>query len=608
MLAIFTMLIIVLAVNSIWAIFNFAGLRNSIQEIMKANYRSIVQAQNMTVAVERQDSAELAYLFESNDDATKTFKENEEIFIKWLSKSEDNVTESGEDKIIENINLNYTKYRTMFDNLTLIKSEKGNNEARDYYYKEILPVFEIVKEETRKLLEINQNAMVELKTKSESMASKAIYSTSIIAIFAMLGGAMLAVYLGNKVNRPIQDFIGKLKRISEGDYKQRLSENGDEEFIVLAKEFNIMAEKLQHYELLNFEKIMQEKQKAEGIVESISDGIILTDNENKILLVNRAAERILDIKEKKVLNKHVLESVKQKEIFKVIKQVKEDKEQERLEISHDFTVIDDKIAKHYRANATPILTQEEARIGVITLIQDITKLKEVDQMKSDFVSTVSHEFRTPLTSITMAVGLLMDEVPGKINEDQKELLEAIQEDGKRLTNLVTELLDLSRIESGKVQMDLQSCEVKEVINHAVKHFDIQLKEKNIKLIKDINDNLPKVKADADKIAWVINNLVSNALRFTPTDGSGKIFVKTKETANKLLISVSDNGEGIPEEYLKTIFDKFIQVKDKNGETTGGAGLGLAISKEIIKAHGGEIWATSELGRGSSFYFTLMITA
>lgn len=440
------------------------------------------------------------------------------------------------------------------------------------------------------------------------MASKAIYSTSIIAIFAIFGGAMLAVYLGNKVNRPIQDFISKLKRISEGDYKQKLSESGDEEFIVLAKEFNIMAEKLQHYELLNFEKLMQEKQKAEGIVESISDGIILTDNENRILLVNRAAERILDIKEKKVINKHVLESVKQKEIFKVIKQVKEGKEKEKLEIIHDFTVISDEIAKHYRANATPILTQEEERIGVITLIQDITKLKEVDQMKSDFVSTVSHEFRTPLTSITMAVGLLMDEIPGKINEDQKELLEAVQEDGKRLTNLVTELLDLSRIESGKVQMDLQSCEIKEVINHAVKNFDIQLKEKNIKLIKDIKNNLPKVKADADKIAWVINNLVSNALRFTPTDGSGRIIVKTKETANKLLISVSDNGEGIPAEYLKTIFDKFIQVKDKNGETTGGAGLGLAISKEIIKAHGGEIWATSELGLGSSFYFTLSITA
>jgi signal transduction histidine kinase len=243
---------------------------------------------------------------------------------------------------------------------------------------------------------------------------------------------------------------------------------------------------------------------------------------------------------------------------------------------------------------------------MVTLMQDITKLKEVDQMKSDFVSTISHEFRTPLTSIGMSVGLLLEGITGEITEDQKELLDAIKEDNERLKSLVSDLLDLSRLESGKIQMDIDSYDINNIINHSVKPFYRQAEEKNTTINIDIKENTSKVKADFNKISWVLTNLIGNALRYTPEDGTGKIEIKVKDTANKVLVSVADNGKGIPEDHQKKIFEKFIQVKDVNGENTGGTGLGLAISKEIVNAHGGDIWVESNIGEGTIFYFTLYI--
>nr|WP_286672882.1 ATP-binding protein [Anaeromonas gelatinilytica] len=409
----------------------------------------------------------------------------------------------------------------------------------------------------------------------------------------------------SKIVKPIDNLIDKIKKISEGDYSQQLDVTGDDEISELASEFNIMTEKLKSYELLNVRRLMKEKKKAEAIVESISDGIIVTDEDNKILLVNRAAEKALGIKEKEVINKHFLEEIKEEEIFKIIKSMKEKNKINNIKKNINITLKSGEELKHYNINVKPIRDKDGTNVGMVTLMQDITKLKEVDQMKSDFVSTVSHEFRTPLTSIGMSAGLLLEGISGDITEDQKELLEAIKEDNERLKNLVSDLLDLSRLESGKIQMDIALYDIRKIIQHAVKPFYRQAEDKNTSISINVNDNVSKVKADFNKISWVLTNLVGNALRYTPENG-GKIEIEVKETANKILVAVKDNGKGIPEEFQKKIFEKFVQVKDEKGENTGGTGLGLAISKEIVNAHGGDIWIESEPGNGSKFYFTLYI--
>ncbi|MEW9124777.1 MAG: ATP-binding protein [Thermotaleaceae bacterium] len=603
-LSAFMFILLVFGANTVSSIINFNRLSNSIENIMEANYRSVVAAQGMIEALERQDSAELSYMFAVDQSAIKTFRENETAFIKFLSRAEDNVTESGEKEILDNISNLYTEYVTKFGNLTFIQSNQGINEARNYYYNEILPLFEKAKTECRNLQNLNQNAMLTRRDQAHQIAKGATFSTLVIAIVIILIGWLLAVYWTNKIVRPIYNLIERAKKIAEGDYSHQLDVTGRDEIAELAQEFNIMTQKLKTYDLINIKKLMDEKQKAEAIVESISDGIIVTGEEHKLLLVNRAAEKALDIREKDVLNKHFLEAIKREDVFQIIDKVRRRNDEDEYKRYTDITVQSESTTKYYRINVTPIENEDRENIGVVTLMQDITKLKEVEQLKSDFVSTVSHEFRTPLTSISMGVGLLIDQIPGNINKDQEELLEAIREDGDRLKNLVSDLLDLSRIESGKIQMDIGIYSLIDIVENAIKPFYSQAKNKNISLKVDIRDNLSKVKADFNKIAWILTNLIGNALRYAPQDGTGIIEIKAKETANKMLVSVTDNGKGIPEDYQEKIFEKFIQVRDV--DNTGGTGLGLAISKEIANAHGGEIWVKSQLGAGSTFYFTLNI--
>ena len=599
-----TIIIAALLISSIWSIYNFLGLKKSINEIMQANYQSIVAAQNMAIAIERQDSAELGYMFESSDILINDFRINEEEFLKWLSRAEDNITEEGEREVLSDINNYYVDYLNKFSKLIQFTGVSDSQSLREYYYNEILPLFEEVKSSCRDLITLNQNAMLDLKKKAESRAITATYSTLAVSLSAMLFGFFITLYLINRIINPIRILVKKIKKISEGDYSQRLSISGDYETVELANEFNSMAEKLNNYKLMNIDKITKEKQKAEAIVESISDGVIVTDDENKIILLNKATERILNIREIDTLDKHFLEVINMKEVFKIIERVQDKPDSDESKKFTEISIREDKDIKYYRINVTPIKGESKKNIGVVTLLQDITKLKEIDNMKSDFISKVSHEFRTPLTSITMATGLMLDEIPGKINKKQKELLNAMSEDSKRLVNLVSELLDLSKIESGIVKMDIQLQDIYKIVKSSVKQFELQLKSMKINLKIEKRKNLPSVMADFNKIVWVMTNLIGNAIKYVPTDGSGLIEIKFKKTPVKLSISVSDNGKGISESYQKIIFNKFFQVKDDRQRS--GVGLGLSISKEILNAHGGDIWVKSELNKGSTFYFTLKI--
>ncbi|SMP55174.1 sensor histidine kinase [Anoxynatronum buryatiense] len=609
MLAAFALVLLIIALTSIWAIVNFGNLQGDIQDIMQSNYRSVVAAQHMMVALERQDSAQLSFLFSSDSNAAQNHREHEQEFVRWHTRARDNITEPEEPDMIDQIETLYGEYIFSFEELRQVQEYKGSSQARQYYYQVTFPLFESIKEACRGLLELNQEKMLQLQTQAEERASRAIFSTSLLSLSAILSGLFMALYISGQVSRPIGDLIFKMKRVAEGDYQQQISIQGDDEIAVLATEFNAMSEKLKRYERMNVNKIMMEKQKAEAIVESISDGVMVTDQNHHLILINKAAERFLDIREKESLGRHFLEVINREELFRMIQEVPL---QRGVDMSKKFTdlTIESELSeapRHFRVNMTPIRDQQGTDLGVVTLIQDITRLVEVNDLKSEFVSTVSHEFRTPLTSMTMAIGLLKDQTENQQTPDQQELLNALEEDTQRLTRLVTELLDLSRIESGKVQMNLEACLVDELVTYSMKPLLVQLKEKRITYTCQIADQIPMARADKAKIAWVLNNLVSNAMRYVPDDGTGVIEIKAKEAVNHIIIEVADNGKGIPEEYQKVIFDKFFQVHDQH-EVGGGAGLGLAICKEIVKAHGGEIWVESGPDKGSVFYFTLRISS
>jgi NtrC-family two-component system sensor histidine kinase KinB len=249
---------------------------------------------------------------------------------------------------------------------------------------------------------------------------------------------------------------------------------------------------------------------------------------------------------------------------------------------------------------TPVVSKGGGMFGVVLLLRDVTRLKKLDRLKSEFVMTASHELKTPLQSLGMSIELLREGAFEKLDDKQKQLLNAAGEELARLKSLISDLLDLSKIEAGKVEMELGPMPPRVLAERAVGIFKAQAEEKRIELVTDMPTDVPEVQADANKITWVLTNLIANALRYADS----RITVTARHAGGWVHLSVADDGEGIPPEYQSRIFEKFVQVK--SGKSMGGTGLGLAICKEIVRAHKGTIWLDSTPGEGSTFTFALPV--
>lgn len=586
-----------------WAVYNFVMLSRAIDSIMVENYRSIRAAENMIEAIDRQHSSQLELLMGKGQEADREFSEYQSEFMRWFTRAEDNVTVPGEDKVVTALKASYNEYLMTSMNLRDSYNQHGSAAAWQLYLDRSKPKFLAVKAHLKDLLDLNHQAMVSAKAAAARDAGRAIIST-IIVILASIGlGLTFGLQISNVIIQPTKALTETAKLIGEGQLDRTIPVQSNDEIGELAREFNKMTERLRMYEQSNVRKLLAEKRKSEAIVRSIADPVIVTDEEHRVVRMNPAAEKLFGTTEAAAAGRHFLEVVRNERVFRAIREAQENQGRLVLDSSDQYLEVkgEDKI-RYYRIEVTPMVDENDVFYGVVTLLQDVTKLKEVDQMKSDFVSIASHEFRTPLTSISMSAGLLLEN-PGMPAAQQKELLEVIKEDTERLTSLVNDLLNLARIESGRVQMEFGEVDVPQLVEAALRPFVRQAEDKGITLTHDVEAGMKPVWADFAKISWVISNLIGNALRYTPK--GGRIEVRAEQRNNWAFISVKDTGIGIPKEYQSRIFDKFVQVKRKDGNAeVGGAGLGLAICREIVRAHRGRIWVESEEGKGSTFTFTL----
>lgn len=582
----FAVMILILAGVVGWSIYNFESLSNAINDILVENYRSIKASDSMVESIERQDSALLLLLRTSEEQGQEIFRRNEKEFYTWLARAEDNITIEGEGAILEKINEKYFEFVSSFDQFFNAEEDQ----RWEIYNQQLLPRFNEIKNDIRELREINRQAMVEAQRSANSRANQAIIYTIGLALLVIVFSLIFAFYLTKQILRPIKELEKGIKKVADRNFQQQIEVASEDEIGVLADEFNEMIAKLQEYEKLNVKKLLMEKEKSEAVVNNLSSPLIVTDQDHKIVLINETAKELFSIN-KDVINTHFLEVIQAEEIFEYIKNP-EAKEKKTFKLKKD-----DK-ERHYRISTKQVIDEDEEYQFTVTLLEDITRLKEIDSMKSEFVSTVSHEFRTPLTSMNMGLSMVINEDTGELNEEQRELLEAAYEDVERLTELVNDLLDLSKIESGRIEMEFDKVDVNDIIEKTLNPFYKQAEEKEIDLkFKQSEDNVFAY-ADPSKISWVISNLVGNALRYAD---EGKIEVDAEIKGRRVLVSVADNGPGIPREYQSKIFDKFVRAGNDKDEKSG-TGLGLAISKEIITAHNGRIWVDSEEGEGSTFSF------
>lgn len=348
-----------------------------------------------------------------------------------------------------------------------------------------------------------------------------------------------------------------------------------------------------------YKKVSSDKKKTEAVIRSIAEGLVVVDNEGKVIMINPAAEKLLGVSMKDKVGKPISEGVRQEQLISLSRD-SADKDNKEIELVSP----QDDTKKTLRASSAVIENENGETVGMVSVLSDITKQKEISRLKANFVASVSHELRTPLVAIDKSIGLILSKSAGEISETQEQFLSIAARNLKRLTTLVNDLLDLSKLEAGKMQLKCLPSPIASVINEAVEVFNTWAKTKSVDIEKKIQDGLPQVTMDPDRIIQVLNNLIGNAIKFTSENGKIVVEAALYKEEQEIEVSVIDNGIGISKENLPKIFDKFFQVGERVSTDINGTGIGLSIVKEIVELHGGTIWVESQKGVGAKFSFRL----
>jgi NtrC-family two-component system sensor histidine kinase KinB len=585
----------------IWAIGNLVRLGHASDAILRENYKSILAAENMIDAIERQDSATLLVMLDYGSEGLAQFRESENHFLQWLGRAKDNVTIAGEADILASIERGYSTYLVNFSRLRDVRASPQQH-AGEFYHETVLPSFVHVRDEAVRLRELNNDTMYAASGRARAVAQRAIWSTSAVGLAAIGLGLGFSMLLSRRLVHPIRQMMEVSEALAAGNYDVQVRARGADELSRLAESFNAMAQKLGAYHRMNVEQIVAEKRKSEAVLRSIEDGVVVVDAQFHVVNMNPQAGRILEIEPEVATDKHFLEVVKNEQLFELMKQTAATGQPTEIEEEgkNVLSLGEGEQARHYLFDITPVVSKDGGMLGVVLLLRDVTRLTELDRMKSEFVATASHELKTPLQGLGMSIDLLKEGASDKLDDKQRQLLDAAGEELARLKALISDLLDLSKIESGKVEMELDQVPPQVLAEKAIGVFKTQAEEKHIELTGDVAQDVPEVRADANKVTWVLTNLIANALRYA----NSKITVAARHAGDWVYMSVADDGEGIPLEYQSRIFEKFVQVQSE--KSVGGTGLGLAICKEIVRAHKGAIWLDSKVGEGSTVTFTLPV--
>lgn len=425
-------------------------------------------------------------------------------------------------------------------------------------------------------------ASVEHVYETISRINRILFSAIIIALAIT---TILGYLLSRTITKPIKEIREQAENISQGDYKQEVKIYGRDEIGDLGQTFNLMAVKLDNA----MDLLSEEKEKLANILTNMSDGVVATDKAGKIILINQRATELLDIDEA-----DLQDSTLSAELSKVLSPDKSES------IIYRYTKNGkERILKLTKSD----LQVDNQKTGEIIVIYDVTKDQQHEQMRKDFVANVSHELRTPLTTIKSYIEALED---GAIRDEKiaSNFINVANQETDRMVRLVNDLLMLSRIEGEELHPIRSQVSIHGLIEDVVDRFSLKVREKQITLKLYCADELEPIYVDADKIDQVLNNLIYNAIKYTDIDG--EIVISCYQETGRQYVVIEDNGVGIPEEDLPRLFERFYRVDKARSRELGGTGLGLAITREIIKAHHGNITVESELGQGTKFTFYLPI--
>ncbi len=514
-------------------------------------------------------------------------------FNNHLQLEENNITEAGEREAVLRLK----------DAFTLLISPASPLIQKEQALKHIRMNLNFIEK-------LNIDAIVRKNAAAQKSVKKATMYMSFAAAFSFLVLFSFIVNFPGFIANPLNELKAGIKEITHKNYKQHLYFEGNDEFSDIAKAFNEMATRLDEWESTNLATLKSEKLRIEAIIEQMEDAIIGLNENNEILFVNPIAEQVLNLDENNIVGLNALELSQRNNLLKSILELQNARKPLTIYANgkESYFQLESReilIPNLEESNTDNAVIKSGNSAGKVYILKNITQFKELDEAKTNFIATVSHELKTPISSIKMSIKLLKDERVGELNHEQKELVEHIEDDTQRLLKITSELLDLSQVETGNIQLSFMAADPDKIVDYAINAVKFQADQKQIQIECFSVPNLPKVTADIEKTTWVLINFLSNAMRYSSE--KGKVTIQIKPSGTMIEFSVKDFGKGIEEQYQKRLFDKYFQVPT-DGKNKSGTGLGLAISKDFIEAQSGRIWVESAIGEGSRFCFSLPVAS
>lgn len=548
-------LFVVIILLGLFSVSYIIKMKQDTENILVDNYNSVKYAQQMQDALNN-------YLQDSNSILA---------FEKSMKLQEDNITEPYEKQVTESLVNQYNLYKKNPDQTNFVLLNKSINT----------------------IILINISSISRKAEVAKTTANSAMLWIVVLSVFSAIVAMVMLVRFPKSFTRPIKELTEGIISVSNQNYDSRLNFDKDSEFGEVAISFNSMAEKIATFKESSLTKIIATKLYLELIINSIDEPIICLDNQKNVLFVNNEAIKILNIDYDQIINQSALDISLKNDLFR------------RLIRELDSDLVKDEPLKIYSNNKESYFQVRYVtttnNTGTVILLSNITKYKELDNAKTNFISIISHELKTPVSAIMMSLKLLEDKRIGEMNEEQLSLSKSIRENSDRLLIIIGELLKMTQVETGKLQLNPKVTKPIELINYAVNATRVLADKFGCNIEIEYPDKLPKLFVDSEKIAWVVTNLLSNAIHYS--NENARIIVGARQVDKNIEIYIQDFGKGIDPRYHQSIFDRYFRVP---GTKIKGSGLGLAISKDFIEAHGGTIRVESEVGKGSRFIASLSI--
>ncbi len=551
-------------------------LGSAIRETLYRNYLSIEASQHMQAALWRTQLA----LHDGRLGAVLPTARDE--FTHWIGAELGDLTEPGEDLLAHDIE---HRGRALFSALA------GGASAA-----ELNQQFATLHRRIDRLIAINQEAMFKADSRATRLSDRLTYELAAALLALLVLGSMLAWTLAWSISRPLRELADSLRSFSLRGPSLRISEPPLAELRSVAEEFNKMAERLEQFEKLNVDRLIYEKSKTEAIIESLEDGIVLVDAEGIVTHLNEVAAIILGVEREEALGSPFDDLNSNHPHYLRVRAALRSAARQPLKAPRVEVDLHVRGREHsYVLKPVPLRQEGDRPFGTILILQDITYLRDKDRARANLVATLSHELKTPLTSLGLSAELLQ-RGRERLEPGQRELVDSLSEDVGRLRMLADNLMELARGEVAAITIRETPVDLAQLAGSIVKTFALQAEQKGVRLIASVAAT-PRLRADPVKLSWVISNLIANALRYTPTGGVITILAPPAGAAVQL--KISDTGPGIAPGVRDHLFERFAQW-NVNGTEPGSAGLGLAIAKEIVEAHHGRIFVDSTLGQGTCF--------